>query len=444
MKFRAGVCVLVVAAGVCPAMAEDGYVTTVLVASDASYNPQIVDPNMIDAWGIALRPPGAGGHIWVDNTRSGTSVEYIGDVMQNGVYMPIHQDGLKSVTVDAPAFTDKGYASVTGLAYNAASDLAGQAVEFPVAGPAVDNSTMPPTPIAGGTSGAAKFVFVTKDGTINAWRSNTAVSMTSAPIVIDYSKTGTLPAGDFANPVYTGVAITTKPVPAANQGNPAAGNHLFVADFRNNVVNVFDNQWHDVTGSHPFVTPATVEDLHPFNVQDIGGHLYVAYSRFDPNSDEGFEDIPGFGRLVEYNEDGTLVRDFNSGPVSADEGGHLNSPWGVAIAPATFGKFGGDVLVANFGDGTIAAFDPATGDFLDYLRDANGEVLAIDGLWGLTFGNGFSLGDANSLYFTAGPDLEQAGMFGRVTVAVPEPASLSVLVAGGMMLLARRRVLRSA
>ena len=96
--------------------------------------------------------------------------------------------------------------------------------------------------------------------------------------------------------------------------------------------------------------------------------------------------------------------------------GRLNAPWGAAIAPKGFGDFGGDLLVANFGDGTIAAFDPATGAFHDYLRDPAGKPLVIDGIWGLAFGNGVSLGDAMSLYFTAGPNEEQDGVFGKVTV----------------------------
>ncbi len=152
---------------------------------------------------------------------------------------------------------------------------------------------------------------------------------------------------------------------------------------------------------------------------------------FDPNIDEGFEDEPGFGHLVEYNEDGTLAKDFS--------GGDLDSPWGIAIAPSTFGAFANDILVANFGnDGTIAAFDPSTGNFIDDLHDGNGNVLSIDGIWGLTFGNGVSLGDANSLYFTAGPDSEQDGLFGKITVA-PEPGSGVLFLVTAACGFARRR-----
>jgi uncharacterized protein (TIGR03118 family) len=164
-----------------------------------------------------------------------------------------------------------------------------------------------------------------------------------------------------------------------------------------------------VTSTFHFETPETVGRLHPFNILDLGGHLFVAYADFDPESDEGQEQIlgAGLGHVVEYNEDGTLVKDFHTHGV-------LNAPWGMAIAPASFGTFANDLLVANFGDGTISAFDLASGDFVGYLRDPDTKIISIDGLWGITFGNGVSLGDANALYFTAGPNNEEDGLFGRL------------------------------
>ncbi len=389
---------------------EGGYVQTNLVANKAEYHPQIVDENMINAWGIALRPPGAGGHIWVSNARTGTSSEYIGDVPGN----PLHQDGLKLVGLDQPGFTDHGYAFLTGQAYNSASDIPNQPVEFPVSGPADNHTTSPPQPIKDGFSGSAKFVFATEDGCINAWSANTAVAMCTAPVIINYSKTApSLPTR--VNSVFTGVALTNNAF-NSDAYTKAGGNHLFAADVRNNVIRVFDNKWNDVTTTFHFQTPDSVGHLHPFNIVDLNGHLFVAYADFDDESDEGQEQIlgAGLGHVVEYNEDGTLVKDFRTKGV-------LNAPWGMALAPASFGTFANDLLVANFGDGTIAAFDPASGDFAGYLRDADTKIISIDGLWGLTFGNGHSLGDANALYFTAGPNGEEDGLFGRLN---PRPGQV--------------------
>ncbi|MGA3008047.1 MAG: TIGR03118 family protein, partial [Opitutaceae bacterium] len=386
---------------------------TNLVANKAEYHSQIVDERMINAWGIALRPPGAGGHIWISNAGTGTSSEYIGDVPGQ----PLHQDGLKLVPLDEPRFTDHGYAFVTGQAYNSASDIPGQPDEFHVSGEAYNRKISPPALIKGGYSGSAKFVFVTEDGCINAWSSSTAVAMSAAPVIIDYSKTAShLP--NAVNCVFTGVALTNQAFHTDAYAK-AGGNHLFAADIRNGTIRVFDDKWNDVTGAYRFQTPASVGPLHPFNIVDLNGHLFVAYAEFDPASDEGQEQFigAGLGQVVEYNEDGTLVKDFHTQHM-------LNAPWGMAIAPSSFGTFGNDLLVANFGDGTIAAFDLTSGDFVGYLRDPDTKIISIDGLWGIAFGNGYSLGDANALYFTAGPNGEEDGLFGRLNARLgPVPKS---------------------
>jgi len=382
-----------------------GYVQTNLVANKADFHPQIIDENMVNAWGIALRPPGAGGHIWISNAVTGSSSEFIGDVPGN----PLHQDGLKLVRLDMPGFTDHGHAYVTGQAYNSASDIAGQPVEFPVAGPADNDKVTPPEPIPAGYSCSAKFVFVTEDGCINAWSANTAIAMRVAPIIINYSKTApSMPSR--VNCVFTGVALSNNAFNSEAFAK-AGGNHVYAADIRNNVIRVFDNKWKDVTDAFRFQTPASVGQLHPANLIDVDGKLFVAYAQFDEESDEGQEQVlgAGLGHVVEYNEDGTLVKDFT-------DHGLLNNPWGMAVAPASFGLFANDLLVANFGDGTITAFDLKTGDFAGYLRDADTKIIAIDGIWGLAFGNGVSLGDADALYFTAGPHGEDDGLFGRLTV----------------------------
>ena len=430
----------ILAASASSILAQNSYLQTDLVCDPTYYQlegftPQnqpnlIQDPLMIDAWGIAIRPAGAGGHFWLENAMTGYSVTYQGDV--GGT--PLHQDGLTNVPLTTPKFTDHGYAFVTGVAYNSASDLAGQPAEFPV-GPqdAVDDDTGGND--LGNVTGTSKFVFCTEDGCINAWLSNTATAMTSAPVVVDYSKTSAY-FPYKANPVYTGVAFTQNAASSAayaNNGAGVTGNLCFVADQRNNLIEVFEDkkeandpipasvtQWTDVTTRFKgFQTPPTVGGLNVFNILDINHHLFVTYAEFNPSGDEGQEQIggPGLGHIVEYNEDGTLVLDFKDGANTA--AGVLDEPWGVAIAPSTFGAFGGDVLVANFDSKTIAAFNPTTGNFIDYLRDQNGNVITVDGIWGLTFGNGQSLGDTNSLYFLAGPNSEYDGLFGRLTVVAP-------------------------
>jgi uncharacterized protein (TIGR03118 family) len=433
----------------------NAFVQTNLVSDSADYNPTYptLDPNMEDAWGIATRPAGAGGHIWVDNAFTGTASEYIGDV--NGT--PLFQDGLTSVPMQAPAFTDRGTPFVTGLVYDAASDLPGQAEEFPVSGDARNADTGVDE---GVVSGSSKFIFATEDGAINAWMSNTATAMDQAPLVLDYSKTAQTDGisnyttlGDNANPVFSGIAITDHAVTTSQVGT-AAGNHIYTADFRNGNINVFNDEWQNVTSSYTFQTPSNLlatnpegvafgQPLHPFNIEDMGGHLFVTYAAFNPNGDEGFEEVDanGDGAVVEYNENGSFVKEFQDAP---DQANQLDAPWGMAIAPANWGPFGGDLLVTNFGDnGTISVFDnnPGDADYGDYvgkLDDANGNPISIDGIWGLTFGNGVTDGDSNSLYFTAGPNSEFDGIFGRINV-VPEPSSLGLLAMGGLGILRRRR-----
>jgi len=388
------------------AMAQNAYVNTVLVANDPKYHPQLIDRNMVDAWGVAIRPPGAGGHFWIANAATGTSVEYIGDVNAN----PLHQDGLKTVTLQTPKWTDRGIAYVTGQAYNSASDLPGQPIEFPISGPTMDLTASPPARIPKGFSGPAKFVFFTEDGALNAWSANTKVAMDQAPLVVDYSKTSAHKPYP-ANPVYTGGTLTNNAF-NSDAYKKQGGNHIFAADFRNNVIEVFDNQWQDVTASYHFQVPASVGNFHVYNIWDLGGHLFVTYAKFDVTGDEGQEEVdgPGLGHVVEYNEDGTLVMDFK-------DHGKLNSPWGLVIAPPTFGAFANDLLVANFGDNNIVAFDPNTGEYIDCLRGSDGKPLPVEGVWALTFGNGVSLGDAKALYYSAGPNKEFDGVFGRINVA---------------------------
>lgn len=437
-------------AGAFPAYAgaagANAYQQTILVANDAKYNPTImVDPYLVNPWGIALRPPGAGGHFWTSNAGTGTTTTYIGDVPG----LPLYQDGLKVVPIVTSAY-DKmpyetgadGIAQVTGQVYNAASDYAGQPTEFYVSGPAIKYSN---GSYYGTDAGSAKFIFVTQDGTINAWRTKTDPGMLEAVVVKDYSVASAIVPGTQTpgqrRPGFNGVAITTDRWALDASGNKVADNRLYVADFANGNIMTFDNQWNDISSTTPFARPADLSEVWmPFNVQQLSdGRIYVAWAQNSLEIDEPTEEVPGagLGRIVAYDRDGNLLQDYSSHNL-------LNAPWGMVIAPDNFGEFSGALLVANFGDGTIMAYDRISGAELGYLRDAEGNIITIDGIWGLTFGNGVHLGEATSLYFTAGPDEERDGIFGKLTVAVvPEPESYAMFLAGlGLFrYMARRRKL---
>lgn len=379
--------------------AVNSYSEKILVANRAGFSESaLIDPHMINPWGIALRPPGAGGHFWISNAGTASTSTYIGDAHGQ----PLHQDGLKIVYLEGPMISyEDGIANITGQVYNAASDFPNQPVEFPVSGPASDLSNA--TPVSLGTiTGSAKFVFVTTDGTINAWRANTAVSMDRAVIVKDYSDHGKDQIHSLAHlPAFTGVAMSVL---------KGGGNRLYVADFQNSIVRVLDATWKDITDQVPFARPAKLPpEFSPYNIQLLEDRLYVTYAVVNLQADEAAKDSPGpgAGHVVAYDLDGHVVQEFADAE-------RLNSPWGLAIAPANFGVVAGALLVGNFGDGTIAAFDPKTGAFKDYLKSPSGSPLRIDGLWGLAFGNGVSLGEADSLYFAAGPHAEQDGIFGRI------------------------------
>jgi uncharacterized protein (TIGR03118 family) len=237
-----------------------------------------------------------------------------------------------------------------------------------------------------GVSAPSRFLFASNDGTIAGW--SAIVDPTRAVLAVDRSSSGA---------VYTGLALAS---------DPAGHTFLYAADFAHGTIDVFDPNFRPVVRLGAFQDPSLPAGFAPLNVQNINNFLFVTYAQ----QDEGrSDDVPGAGHgfIDVYDTTGTLVRRFASR-------GALNSPWGLALAPAQFGPFGGALLVGNNGDGHINAYDPASGNFLGQLADDSGSPIAISNLWALSFGNGHLGGDAGTLFFAAGVDGDAHGLFGAI------------------------------
>ncbi|MEO0518189.1 MAG: TIGR03118 family protein [Cyanobacteria bacterium P01_A01_bin.116] len=363
-----------------------GYAVTNLVANEAAYSPQLIDPYLALGWGIAIRPAGLGGHFWLSASGTGVSAEYVGDV--GGV--PIHQDDLKIVDVTPTEFNPFGLSGPTGQVFNGSGDF-------------VVTQDHP----NGDITAPSKFIFVASDGGISAWTERRNEDGT-----VDRPLVSEVVVDKLGESIYYGAAIT----------NFETDNRLYVVDFGPTPgIEVYDGNFTEITEEFEFANPFLEEGYAEYNIQNINDSLFVAYAIPSPEipGDEVIE--PGLGRIAEFDLDGNLVSTW-------DDADLLNAPWGFVAAPDDFGEYSDTLLVSNFGDGTITAFDMETRTAIDYLRDDSGEAIAIDGLWGLTFGNGGSLGETNDLYFAAGNDLGDGagdGVFGKVEVAadvdVPAP-----------------------
>ena len=233
-------------------------------------------------------------------------------------------------------------------------------------------------------TGAARFLFASEDGTISAWSPSLA---TQSVVVIDRS-------ADEAS--YKGLAIDST----------TAGTRIYAADFHNARVDVFDGSFAPVTAAGAFRDPNLPAGYAPFGIQTLAGSVYVAYALQDKDAEEEVTG-PGLGVVDKYDLAGHLL-------ARVATGGALNAPWGMALAPAGFGRFSGRLLIGNFGDGHINAFSPTTFEPKGHLKSTNGKTIVIDGLWGIAFGNGGNAGPTNTLFFAAGPDDEEHGLFGRL------------------------------
>jgi uncharacterized protein (TIGR03118 family) len=290
------------------------------------------------------------GFVWVSDNHTGKSTLYDGTGKPQSLVVTIPGSGGEA---GAP----------TGIVFSAGSDFV------------VSNGT---------ASGPARFIFVTEAGTIAGWAPT--VNPTNAILV-------PTPA---TNANYKGVALS----------GDGTTHLLYATDFRNARVDVFDGAFKPVMKPGAFMDPRMPRGYAPFGIQAINGDIYVTYAKQD---DEGDDEIAGqgFGFIDVYSPVGELLGRFASR-------GALNAPWGLALAPLSFGDFGGTLLVGNFGDGTINAYSPRTGRWLGTLRDEHQRKLRVDGLWGMQFGNGIAAQKTNALYYAAGPNDEENGAYGVI------------------------------
>src|SRR5262249_43079309 len=238
-----------------------------------------------------------------------------------------------------------------------------------------------------GFTAPSRFITVSDTGHLTGW---------AAAVTPPSPSRHAQPVAPPAGPVYTGLAT----------GSNAAGSFLYAADFANGAIDVFDRSFAPTTLAGHFVDPGIPDDYAPFNIQNLAGKLYVTYAQ---REDAGGLPDKGHGFVSVFDTNGHFLNRL----ISHD---HLKAPWGLALAPADFGPLSNALLVANHGDGRITAYDPATGAFLDRLRNPDGEPVKIDGLLGLSFGNGRNAGDLNALYFTAGPGGGAHGLLGSLRV----------------------------
>ena len=227
------------------------------------------------------------------------------------------------------------------------------------------------------------FIYSSEDGIISGWKGSSGA--TAAKLATDAS----------ADAVYKGMAMASN----------GTSNNLYVTDFKEGKIVVYDKNFAPVAMTFTETgTPAIPAGFSPFGIQNVGGMLYVTYAKNKPAPDNG-DDLSGIGNgyVSVFKPDGTFVKRFASG-------GTLNSPWGITTAPATFGDYKGAILVSNFGDGTINGYDATSGNYIGQLKDASGNAIHIDGLWGIAFT--VAPNDPDALYFTAGPAGETHGLFG--------------------------------
>jgi uncharacterized protein (TIGR03118 family) len=337
--------------GAHPANAQ--YVQTNLISDQPGHAP-LVDPNLINAWGISRSPTSPW---WISDADTGKTTLY-----------NVATGTIPAIFAVPGAMGQPG--APTGQVFNGGTGFV------------VNNGL--------GTS-PARFILASEDGTISAFRGN--------PIVLKVPNT--------TGAVYKGLAIDST----------TNGKFLYATDFHNGRVDVFDSNWNPVHMPGAFVDPKLQKGFAPFGIQAIQigteTQIFVTYAKQD---EDAHDDVAhqGYGIVSRFSTDGTFL-----GSVATR--GQLNSPWGLALAPSNFGPFSGDLLVGNFGNGQILAYQmqsDGTFEFVDFLKGQDKKRIVIDGLWGIAFGGGTTPTSANgltnTLFFAAGPDEESHGLFGSL------------------------------
>jgi uncharacterized protein (TIGR03118 family) len=314
------------------------------------------DPNLVNPWGLSRS---SASPWWVSDNGTGLATLYDGTGAARTVIVTIPPGDPNVNSTGTP----------TGTAFNG-----GLGFELAPGKP-------------------AQFLFVTEDGTISGW--NSGVNATQAVIMVN----------THGASVFKGMALAT-----TTSRSGQAMTFLYAADFRRGHIRVYDSTFNRVE----HMDEDAFEDEHlprgyaPFNIQNIGGELYVTFAKQDDAKHDEV-DGAGIGYIDVFSPTGRLLRRF-------EHGEWLDAPWGVAMASGDFGIYSHDLLVGQFGSGQIAVYDPVTGRFLDVLRDSSNNPIVIQGLWGLSYASGAAAsGTATTLYFSAGADDEQGGLFGTIT-----------------------------
>jgi uncharacterized protein (TIGR03118 family) len=317
------------------------------LVSDIAGVARITDRNLVNPWGLAAGPTTP---LWVADNGTDVSTLYSGAV--NG-----------SIPAIVPLVVSIPGGAPTGIVFN------------PTDGFVLHN---------GAASAPARFIFDSEAGMITAWSPNVPPSTQAQTIA------------STPGAIYKGLAIAT---------THRHGTLLYAADFHGAKIDVWNDQFRPVTLPGAFVDRGLPAGFAPFNIQELGGRLYVAYAKQDADAEDEVAGA-GLGFVDVYNTKGRLLKRLVSM-------GHLDAPWGLVIAPRHFGGFGGDLLVGNFGDGMINAYDRHSGRFEGRLVNTDGNPIQIDGLWALRFGNG-TFGTPDGLLFSAGIGDEEHGLLGEI------------------------------